>query len=68
MALNDASTNIGIYAFWSSISIGMVHYQYWHLMVPVPVMAFMHFGPLGIGIFALLSNTSMGTVNYRYWH
>ncbi len=48
LALNGASTGIGIYAFWSSTSIGTVHYWYWHLMVPVPVMAFMHLGSLPV--------------------
>ncbi len=28
--LNGARTGIGIYAFWSSTSIGTVHYQYFH--------------------------------------
>jgi hypothetical protein len=30
LALNGASTGIGISAFWSSTSIDMVHYRYWH--------------------------------------
>jgi hypothetical protein len=37
LALNGASTSIGIYAFWSSTSIGLVYYlykwcpyRYWH--------------------------------------
>jgi hypothetical protein len=30
LALNGASTGIGIYAFWSSTSIGTVHYWYGH--------------------------------------
>jgi hypothetical protein len=30
LALNGACTEIGICEFWSSTSIGMVHYQYWH--------------------------------------
>ncbi len=46
LALNGASTGIGIYAYWSSTSIGTVLYRYWQLMVPIRVMAFMHFGPL----------------------
>ncbi len=29
LALNGASASIGIHAFWSSTSIGMVHYRYW---------------------------------------
>jgi hypothetical protein len=29
LTINDDSTGIGIYAFWSSTSIGMVHYWYW---------------------------------------
>ncbi len=30
LALNGASTGIGIFALWSNTSIGMVHYRYWH--------------------------------------
>ncbi len=30
LALNGASTGIGIYAYWSSTSIGTVPYRYWH--------------------------------------
>jgi hypothetical protein len=39
-----ASTGIGI-THWFSTSMGMVHYPYWHSnMVPVLVLAFLHFG------------------------
>ncbi len=30
LTINDDHTGIGIYAFWSSTSIGMVHYRYWN--------------------------------------
>jgi hypothetical protein len=29
-ALNGARTGIGIFALWSSTSMGAVHYRYWH--------------------------------------
>ncbi len=30
LAFNGARTGNGIYAFWSTTSIGTVHYRYWH--------------------------------------
>ncbi len=67
LALHGACTGIGIYAFWSSTSIGMVHYRYRHLMVPVPVMAFMHFGPLPV-LAQYITGTGIKWCQYQYWH
>ncbi len=45
LALHFACTSIGISALRFSTSIGTVHFRYWHSkMVPVPVLAFLHFG------------------------
>jgi hypothetical protein len=44
MAINGAHSSIGILALWFSTSMGTLHYRYWHLILPVPVMAFLHFG------------------------
>jgi hypothetical protein len=43
LALNGASTGIGIFAVFSNTSIGMVHYRYCHYLVPIPVLAFWYF-------------------------
>jgi hypothetical protein len=57
LALNGASTSIGICAFWSSTSIGTVHY--W---------AGIKWCPYRYCHFCTFSSTSMGTVHYWYWH
>jgi hypothetical protein len=44
LAFNGAHSGIGILALWFSTSMGTFHYRYWCLMLPVPVMAFLHFG------------------------
>jgi hypothetical protein len=67
LALIGASTSIGIYAFWSSTSIGTVHYRNWHLMVPVLVTAFMHFGPLPV-LARYTTGTGIKWCQYRYRH
>ncbi len=46
--INGARTGIGIFALLSNTSMGTVNYRYWHQMVPVPVLAFMHFGPVPV--------------------
>jgi hypothetical protein len=48
LPLLGARTGIGILVLWFSISIGTVHYRYWHKMVPVPVMAYLHFYPIPV--------------------
>jgi hypothetical protein len=67
MALNGASTNISIFAPLSNISIGTVHYRYWHEMVTVPVLAFMHFGPIPVLAWHITSNGIKWCL-YQYWH
>jgi hypothetical protein len=48
LALNGDSTGIGIFAVLSNTSIGTVHYQYCHCLVPIPVLAFWYFGSLSV--------------------
>jgi hypothetical protein len=48
LPLLGARTGIGISILWFIISIGTVHYQYWHLMVPALVLAYLHFGPIPV--------------------
>jgi hypothetical protein len=38
------NTSIGIFALLFSTSMGIVHYWFWHSIVPIPVLAFLHFG------------------------
>ncbi len=67
LALNGASTGIGIFALWSNTSIGMVHYWYWYRMVPVPVLAFMKFDPVPVLARSIIG-TAIKWCPYRYWH
>ncbi len=58
LALNGASTSIGIFAGLFNTSIGTVHYRYCHNLVPVPVLAFWYFCPI----------PELAGSNYWYWH
>ncbi len=58
LALNVDSTGIGIFAVLFNTSLGMVHYQYCHCLVPIPVLAFL----------VIWSIISIGMVHYWYWH
>jgi hypothetical protein len=64
LAINGVSTGIGIYAFWSSTSIGMVHHRCRHLTVPVPVLAFLHSGPVPVWA-RFITCTSIKWCQYR---
>jgi hypothetical protein len=49
LVFNIARTGIGIFALWFSTSIGTFDYWYWHSkMVPVLVLAFLHFGSVPV--------------------
>jgi hypothetical protein len=73
LAFNFAHTGIGISALRFISGTGTVHYLHWHSnMVPVLVLAFLHFG-LELGSqhgarTALRFSTGIGTVHYRNWH
>ncbi len=54
--LNGDSNSIDIIAVLSNTSIGMVHYQYCHCLVPIPVLAFWY-----IGSVSLLTRSITGT-------
>jgi hypothetical protein len=43
LACYYARTSIDIVARWFITSMGIVHYQYWHSIVLVPVLAFLNF-------------------------
>jgi hypothetical protein len=63
LTIKDARTGIGVFALWISISMGTFHYWSWHSIMPVPVLAFLHFSSVpvwawtftqtGTGIFAV---------------
>jgi hypothetical protein len=48
LALNGARSGIGILALWFSTSKGTFHYRYWHLILPVSVMGFLHFSSVPV--------------------
>jgi hypothetical protein len=65
---NDARTGIGIVALWFITGMGIVRYWYWYLILPVPVLAFLHLGSV---LVQAQSITHIGIQNwcpYRYWH
>ncbi len=43
---NDARTGIGIVARWFITGMGIIRYWYWHLILLIPVLAFLHLGSL----------------------
>jgi hypothetical protein len=67
LALNGASTGIGIFAVLSNTSIGTVHYQYCHYLMPIPVLAFCYFGSLS-ELARSITGTGIKWCQYRYWH
>jgi hypothetical protein len=67
LALNCASTSIGIFALWSNTSIGAVHYWYCHYFIPVPVLTFWYFGSVSV-LARSITGTGIQSCQYRYWH
>jgi hypothetical protein len=69
LALNGASTGIGIFAVLSNTSIGMVHYRYCHylVLVPVPVLAFWYFGSISVLAWSIIG-TGIKWCQYRHQH
>jgi hypothetical protein len=67
LALNGASTSIGIFALLSNTSIGMVHYWYCHYLVPVPVLAFWYFCLIPV-LARSITGTGIKWCQYQYWH
>ncbi len=54
MAFNSARTSTGIFALWFSTSMGRFHYWYWQSMMPVPALAFLHFGSVSVWAHSIL--------------
>jgi hypothetical protein len=68
LALNCASTCIGISAFWFSTSMGTVHYWHWHsIMVPVLVLAFLNLGSVPVLAHTITKTGIQKWCLYRYW-
>jgi hypothetical protein len=64
---NGARTGTGIFALWFSTNIGTVHYQYWHSVVPVPVLANMYL--ISVPVWAhSITGTGIQLCLYWYWH
>ncbi len=45
---NDACSGIGIVVGCFVTGMGIVHYWYWHLILPVPVLEFLQLGSLPV--------------------
>ena len=69
LALNIVHTGNGISALWISTRIGTFHYWYWHSkMVPVPVLAFLHFGSVPVWAHSITGTGIQKWCPYWYWH
>jgi hypothetical protein len=68
-AFNFARTGIGISALRFITGTGTVNYPHWHSkMVPVPVLAFLHFGSVPVWAH-FITRTGISTwCPYCYWH
>ncbi len=67
LALNGASTGIGIFAVLPNTCIGMVHYQYCLYKVPVPVLAIFHILPIPV-LARFITDTGIKCCPCLYWH
>ncbi len=64
---NGTHTGTGILALWFSTGICTFHYWYWHLkMVPVPVLAFLHFGSVPVWAHSITGTGIQTWFQYRY--
>jgi hypothetical protein len=61
LAFNCARTGIGICALW-----GTFHYWYWHSIVPILVLAFLHFGSVPVWARSI-TRTGIQWCPYQYW-
>jgi hypothetical protein len=64
---HGAHTGTGIFAHRFSTGIGTVYYWDWHSIVPVPVLAFWHFGSVPVWAHTI-TNTGVLYGPYWYWH
>jgi hypothetical protein len=69
LAFNFARTSIGISTLRFSTGTGTVHYPHWHSkIVPVPVLAFLHFGSVPVWAHSITGNGIQQWFQYRYWN
>jgi hypothetical protein len=55
-------------ALWLSTSMGTLHYRYWHLILPVPVMAFLHCGSVPVEAHSITGTGIQKWCPYWYWY
>jgi hypothetical protein len=65
---NDARTGIGIVARWFSTGMGIIRYWYWHLFLPIPVLAFLHLGSVPVQAQSITRIGILKWCPYWYWH
>ncbi len=69
LAFDFAHTGIGTSALRVSTGTGTVHYPHWHSkMVPVPVLAFLHFGSVPVWAYSITGTGIQQWFQYRYWN
>ncbi len=65
----DAQNLTGISALMFSYGTGTIHYLHWHSkMVPVPVLAFLHFGSVPVWAPSITRTGIQQWFQYRYWN
>ncbi len=55
-------------ARWFSTSMDVVHYWYWHYIVPVPLLAFLHLGSVPVQAQSITGTGIQKWCPYHYWH
>jgi hypothetical protein len=69
LAFNIARTGNDISALWFSADLSTFDYWYWHSkMVPVPVLAFLHFGSVPVQAHSITGTGIQKWCPYQYWH
>ncbi len=69
LVFNFARTGIGISALRFSTGTGTVHYPHWHSkLVPIPVLAFLHFGSVPVWAHSATRTGIHQWFQYRYWN
>jgi hypothetical protein len=67
LAFRCAHTGNGKYVLGISTSMGTFHYQNWNSIVPVPVLAFLHFGSISV-LARSITGTGIKWCQYQYWY
>jgi hypothetical protein len=65
---NDAHTGIGIVLRCFITGMGIVHYWYWHSILPVPVLEFLQLGSLPVQAQSIARIGIQIWCLYWYWH